>query len=92
MAPKESGQAMKPLSKIFGTDMSVSAICKELLLPSPWWKHAYYGIRPEDSLARCHLLTHPVTVCRWLRLRALSALHTRLRGNIPAGLPEIPKS
>jgi hypothetical protein len=91
-APKESGQAMKPLSAIFATDMSVSAICKELFLPSPWWKHAYYGIRPEDSLACCHLLTHPAMVCRWLWLRALSALHTRLRGNIPAALPEIPKS
>jgi len=90
--PKECGQAMKPLSKIIGSDMSLAAKCKELFLPSPWWKHAYYEISPENSLTRCHLLTHPATVCRWLCLRIVSALHTRLRGNIPADLPETSKS
>ncbi len=71
--PKKCGEAMKPLSKIVRKDRPWPTIFKELFQPSPWWKHAYYGIPPENSLGRCHWLTHPLMVGRWLSLRALSA-------------------
>lgn len=79
VAPPGSGEAMLPLSKILAPGKSWSRIGKELFCPAPWWKHAYYGIRPENSLLRCHLLTHPAQLCRWFVLRGISALHSTRR-------------
>ncbi len=74
--PKGCGEAIRPLSKIVKKGRPLSTIFKELFLPSPWWKHAYYCIRPEDSLIKCDWITHPATVCRWLTLRAGSAMYS----------------
>lgn len=86
--PKKCGEAMKPLSKIVQKGRPWSTIFKELFQPSPWWKHAYYGIPPEDSLGRCHWLIHPLMVSRWLSLRALSAGYSLLHS--PAKKPQPP--
>ena len=78
--PAGCGEVMQPLSKIMRRGKTCTEIWQELFCPSPWWKHAYYGISPERSLLRCHLLTHPAQVCRWLTQRAVSAVHTSVRG------------
>ncbi len=71
--PDRCGEAMRPLSKIVKKGRPWSTVFKELFLPSPWWKHAYYGIKPEDSLLQCNWLIHPAMVVRWLSLRCISA-------------------
>ncbi len=76
--PDRCGEAMRPLSKIVQKGRPWSTVFNELFRPSPWWKHAYYGIRPEDSLLACNWITHPAMIARWIFLRILSACYTGL--------------
>ncbi len=85
--PGHCGESMRPLSKIVRKGRPWSTLFKELFLPSPWWKHAYYGIPPEDSLGRCHWLTHPLMVGRWLSLRAFSAGYSLFHSPAPKNQP-----
>lgn len=84
--PDRCGEAMRPLSKIVQKGRRWKTVFNELFRPSPWWKHAYYGIRPEDSLLACNWIIHPAMVTRWLFLRILSACYT---GFHPKQNPEI---
>ncbi len=71
--PDRCGEAMRPLSKIVKKGRPLSTVFKELFFPSPWWKHACYGIKPENSLRQCDWLIHPAMVARSLFLRCISA-------------------
>lgn len=70
--PDGVGECMPALSRIFAKQSSFKSRlseCKTLLMPSRWWMHLYYGVKPQKSLLFTSLIRHPVTVIRMLFIR-----------------------
>ncbi|MGB5281868.1 MAG: nucleotidyltransferase family protein [Arenicellales bacterium] len=68
--PAETGISILPLSSILRKP--VKERISDLLYPSNWWLHLYYGISPDDSLLLTRWARHPWQVLLWIsrRLRA----------------------
>ena len=72
--PPGVGQGMVALSEIAATKDGFFAKLSELFNPPAWWMHGFYGIAPGQSLLFCRIVRHPLTVGRWLAMRAASAV------------------
>jgi len=66
------GHGFTPLSQI--SKLSGFAKFKALMLPSEWWMHIFHAVPPEKSLLFTRLVTHPITIIKWL-LRRYRAAH-----------------
>ena len=67
--PRGVGQVIHPLRSVLARRRP-TVMFRELLNPSDWWLHAYYGVPVERSLTGVRLVRHPWRVARWLGLRA----------------------
>jgi len=68
------GEIMLPLSAIFSTNYSLSERLQLLLLPSDWWLHLYYGVKPQRRLLFVKFVRHPLKLSKWLLGRFISRL------------------
>jgi hypothetical protein len=75
-APGGVGQNMPTLKQILTMPLAKTEKLKQILFPSPWWMHAYYGVPPGNPLGRVRYSRHLLRVCRWA-----------LRRGIAVGLP-----
>lgn len=73
-APAGVGETMWPLTKIAAADVSLRQKWHHLMSPPDWWCHLYYNVDPRQTLRWVKLIRHPLTVARWLGVRAWSAL------------------
>jgi hypothetical protein len=65
---------MVALSEIAAAKEGFFAKLSELFNPPAWWVHGFYGVAPGQSLLFCRTVHHPLTVVRWLAMRAASAI------------------
>jgi Uncharacterised nucleotidyltransferase len=72
--PPGVGMGMVALSEIATATDGIFAKLSELCNPPAWWVHGFYGVAPGQSLLFCRTVRHPLTVTRWLALRAASVI------------------
>jgi hypothetical protein len=72
--PPGVGMGMVALSEIAAAKEGFFAKLSELFNPPAWWVHGFYGVAPGQSLLFCRTVHHPLTVVRWLAMRAASAI------------------
>lgn len=68
------GEIMLPLSMIFSPSNSLKTKLNQLLKPSDWWLHLFYGVSPQDSLLFAKWFKQPATLCKWAFLRIVSSI------------------
>lgn len=68
--PTGTGISILPLSILLR--QPVKQRMKNLLYPSDWWLHLYYGVSPDKTLHITRWISHPGQVIKWIirRLRA----------------------
>jgi hypothetical protein len=72
-APQGVGAGFPMLSSIEWKRGRLASVLRELLYPSAWWMHAYYGVPPGRTLALVRWSRHAPRVVYWGARRALSA-------------------
>lgn len=70
-APAGVGENVPMLSSLEWRLAALPATLTQLLYPSPWWMHGFYGVPPERSLAGVRWSRHAPRAARWLVRRAL---------------------
>jgi len=65
VAPAGVGQNLVPLATLQLRGKGLRQSIVELLYPSPWWMHAYYGVPVHRPLFRVRWGRHLATVAHW---------------------------
>ncbi|MEQ1911185.1 MAG: nucleotidyltransferase family protein [Vicinamibacterales bacterium] len=65
LAPAGVGQNLVPLATLQLRGKGLRQTVRELLYPSPWWMHAYYGVPVHRPLFRVRWGRHVRTVAYW---------------------------
>lgn len=70
-APAGVGENVPMLSSLDWRLAALPATLTQLLYPSPWWMHGFYGVPPERSLTGVRWSRHAPRAARWLVRRVL---------------------
>ncbi len=71
-APVGVGNGFPTLSSIDNSTGSLADKLNRLLNCSDWWRHIYYAVPPERSLALVRWVRHPARVLYWFARRLLA--------------------
>lgn len=65
VAPAGVGVGFPPLGTVRRSPREWTALWRQLVYPSPWWLHAYYGVPPGRSLSGTRWFRHAPRVAYW---------------------------
>lgn len=74
--PSGLGQGFIPLTQISALKSKKDKL-RELLLPSQWWTHIFYGIAPDRSLHFTRTIRHPYVLMKWIFRRYWAAYQSK---------------